>query len=221
MAVVMVFAPHPDDDIIGCGGSIAHHIRQGDEVSIVFMTSGEAGSLHYSPEELALVREAEAQSAASLLGVKEVTFLGNPDGYLQYNQENLEWITAALRSTQPDIVYTPHSQDNVPDHKETYRLVVESCRRAAGPWFGECGIVIWEVKTILGYEVWTPLETIGHQQDITDYMGSKLEALQMHKTQLAQIPYDEAVKGLNRYRAIMTGNGDYCECFEIIKVRLT
>jgi N-acetylglucosamine malate deacetylase 1 len=220
MAVVMVFAPHPDDDVIGCGGSIANHVKNGDEVSIVFMTSGEAGSLRYSPEELALVREAEAQSAAAVLGVKEVTFLGNPDGFLEYNQENLEWITTALRSTRPDLVYTPHSQDNVPDHQATYRLVVESCRRAAGPWFGKCGTDPWQVKTILGYEVWTPLEIVAHQQDITDYIGTKLEALRIHKTQLEQIPYDEAVKGLNRYRGIMTGNCDYCECFEIIKVEL-
>ena len=219
MATIMVFAPHPDDDIIGCGGSIAHHIQSGDEVSIVYLTSGEAGSLQHTPQELALVREAEAQNAAAVLGIKEITFLGNPDGYLQYSQENLDWIVASLRDKKPTVVYTPHSGEAIPDHLETYRLVVEGCRRAAGPWFPECGTEPWQVRTILGYEVWTPLSRVGYCRDITAFMSLKTEALQMHKTQTCGMPFHEAIQGLNRYRGIMSGKGDYCECFELIQAQ--
>ncbi len=89
MARVLVFAPHPDDDIIGCGGSIAKHVRGGSDVTVVYMTSGDAGSLKYSKGELAKMREAEAKNAAKVLGVKDLVFLGNADGYLECNKENL------------------------------------------------------------------------------------------------------------------------------------
>jgi LmbE family N-acetylglucosaminyl deacetylase len=64
----LVVAPHPDDDVIGCGGSIIRHIRRGHTVTVVYMTSGEAGSLVHPKEELRLIREAEAREAASLMG---------------------------------------------------------------------------------------------------------------------------------------------------------
>lgn len=220
MAAIMVFAPHPDDDIIGCGGSIARHVQQGDHVQIVYMTSGEAGSLLFPARELALIREAEARSAANFLGVTDVLFLGNPDGYLEYNQGNLVWIVTALRANKPSIIYLPHSRDAVPDHLNTYRLVVEGCRRAAGPWYQDCGVLPWQVNTILGYEIWTPLETVGYSQDITAQISLKLTALQMHKTQTECIPYHEAIEGLNRYRGVMTGRGKYCECFQLIQANI-
>jgi LmbE family N-acetylglucosaminyl deacetylase len=220
MESILVFAPHPDDDIIGCGGSIAKHIQQGNQISIIYMTSGEAGSLEYKPEELNQIREEEAQNAAASLGVTDLTFLRNPDGYLEYKQENLSRIVAIIRLKKPTIVYIPHSADAVPDHLITHQLAVEGCRRAAGPWFQECGEQPWGVKHILGYEVWTPLQKVAHSEDITNFMCLKLTALQMHKSQIKHIPYDQAILGLNRYRAIMTQKGNYCECFQLIQAQI-
>jgi len=220
MENIMVFAPHPDDDIIGCGGSIARHIQQGNQVSIIYMTSGEAGSLQYQPRELAPIREAEASSAAALLGVADLTFLRSPDGYLEYSKENLSRIVTIIRNKQPVLVYMPHSDDAVSDHQLTYRLALEGCRRAAGPWFQECGRQPWSVKNILGYEVWTPLQKVGHSEDISDFITAKIQALQMHKSQTEHIQYDEAIQGLNRYRGIMTGKGKYCECFQLIQAQI-
>jgi LmbE family N-acetylglucosaminyl deacetylase len=220
MESILVFAPHPDDDIIGCGGSIAKHIQLGNQVSIIYMTSGEAGSLESKPVELLHIREDEAQKAAASLGVTDLIFLHNPDGYLEYNQENLSTIVAIIRSKKPTLVYIPHSADAVPDHMLTHQLAAEGCRRAAGPWFQECGEQPWSVKHILGYEVWTPLQRVSHSEDISAFISLKLAALQMHKSQIKYIPYDQAIQGLNRYRGIMTGKGDYCECFQLIQAQV-
>lgn len=216
---VLVFAPHPDDDIIGCGGSIARHIQKGNHVAVVYMTSGEAGNLEYLPEDLARIREVEAAEAARSLGVTALIFLRNPDGYLQYDQDNLSRIATLIRTKKPNLVYLPHSHDAVPDHQVTHSLVVEGCRRAAGPWFPEYGPQPWQPETLLGYEVWTPLQSVGHSEDISDLIDPKLEALQMHRTQTKYIKYDDAIQGLNRYRGIMTRKGDYCECFQIIQTQ--
>lgn len=220
MDKIMVFAPHPDDDIIGCGGSIARHIRQGDQVAIVYLTSGEAGSLEYDASRLAVLRENEARQAAQLLGTGELFFLRYPDGYLAYTPAALDTIVDLIRQFRPNRVYLPHSQEAVPDHQITYRLAIEGIRRAAGPWFQQGELDPWRVDTILGYEVWTPLAIIGHGQDISGYMSLKLEALRMHRTQVESISYDEAVEGLNRYRGVMTGLGTYCECFQLIRASL-
>jgi len=220
MESILVFAPHPDDDIIGCGGSIAKHIQQGNQVSTIYMTSGEAGSLESKPEELIQIREEEAQKTAALLGVTDLIFFRNPDGYLEYNKENLSRIIAIIRSKKPTVVYIPHSADSVPDHLVTHQLTVEGCRRAAGPWFQEFGEQPWSAKHILGYEVWTPLQTVAHCENISDFMSLKLDALQMHKSQIKHIRYDQAIEGLNRYRGIMTGKGNYCECFQLIQAQI-
>lgn len=214
---IMVFAPHPDDDIIGCGGSIARHISQGDQVTIVYMTSGEAGSLRYEASLLANLRENEARQAAQLLGAGELIFLRQPDGYLEYTPAGLIRIVDLVRQHRPTRVYLPHSQEAVPDHHITYRLASEGIRRAAGPWFQQGKPEPWRVDTIMGYEVWTPLAVIGCSQDISPYMDLKLAALRMHRTQIESIAYDEAVEGLNRYRGVMSGLGQYCECFQLIR----
>lgn len=219
MEKVMIFAPHPDDDIIACGGTIARHIQMENPVSIVYLSSGEAGSLEYSPEELGPLREAEARRAAAILGADDLTFFRNPDGYISFEQTQLEKLIRLIREKKPTMVYLPHAGESVRDHQLTHQLVMEACKRAAGPWFQNCGSEPWSTSTILGYEVWTPLQTYNLIVDISDYMDIKLTALREHQSQIATLAYDEAVQGLNRYRGVMSGAGKYGECFQLIKAQ--
>ena len=84
---VLVFAPHPDDDIIGCGGTLIHHVQAGARVAHVYMTSGDALSRKRRSKSLARIREKEAKRGAQIIGVSELIFLREPD--------------SALRSTKP------------------------------------------------------------------------------------------------------------------------
>jgi LmbE family N-acetylglucosaminyl deacetylase len=220
MEKLLVFAPHPDDDIIGCGGTIARSMAQGDQAAIVYLTSGEAGSLTFSPAELSALREEEATRAAALLGVSDITFLHQPDGYIAWNQELVEALVSIIRSRQPSVVFLPHGNEEVRDHQQSCQLIMEACKRAAGPWFPACGKQSWSADQILAYEVWTPLERYHLTVDISEFIELKLDALRQHKSQLADIAYDEAVQGLNRYRGITSGTGQYAECFQLIKTVL-
>ncbi|NPV92978.1 MAG: PIG-L family deacetylase [Firmicutes bacterium] len=217
MKRVLVFAPHPDDDLIGCGGSMAKHARNGALLKVVFLTSGGAGSITRQSEPLAEIREAEAVRAARIIGIAETEFLRRPDGYLEYSRENLIEVTRIIRGFRPDLVYTPHEKEQHPDHVVASRLVLECCRRAGGPWFREYEGQPWSVPTVLGYEVGTPIERVSYTEDISDFMELKLEALREHRSQLEAIDYHDAVRGLNRYRGAMTGGGVYCECFQVYK----
>ncbi|MDR3562595.1 MAG: PIG-L family deacetylase [Negativicutes bacterium] len=218
MRKVLVFAPHPDDDVIGCGGSIINHVIKGNSVGVAYVTSGDIGSLTYTSADIMAIREAEAAKAARFLGVTQLHFLRKPDGFLQYSRETVMAITSLLRSFRPDVVYIPHQQDEHRDHRMTHDLVLECCAWAASPRAGECGCELWAVGTILCYEVGTPLPAVHYVEDISAVMDRKIEAMQMHESQVAVLPYDEAVKSMNRLRGITTNRGQYCECFQVVKV---
>ena len=67
---VLVIAPHPDDESIGCGGTVALHVQRGDTVNVVFLTSGELGLKQFPREKVWKIREAEADAACKVLGVR-------------------------------------------------------------------------------------------------------------------------------------------------------
>jgi N-acetylglucosamine malate deacetylase 1 len=215
---VMVIAPHPDDDAIGCGGSIIQHVRRGDTVHVVYMTSGEHGSPVYTPAELAIIREAEAAKGAQILGAQQTAFLRQPDGNVSYSIELVNHFVQLIRTEKPNALYLPHSADGHKDHQATFQVVTEALGRAQGDSFPEWGGQAWNIETILGYEVWTPLTRFQFVNDITDVIEVKLKALQEHRSQLANVRYDEAVRSLNRFRGVMTEHAAYCECFEVLKV---
>jgi LmbE family N-acetylglucosaminyl deacetylase len=220
MEKLLVFAPHPDDDVIGCGGTIARYIAQGNQAAIVYVTSGEAGSLTSNSGELSSLREEEATQAAALLGVSDLVFLRQPDGYISWNQKLVETLVSIIRSRQPSMVFLPNEEEAVRDHQQSSQIILEACKRAAGPWFPACGEQPWSVDKILAYEVWTPLSRYNLTVDISDFMQLKLAALRQHGSQLADIAYDEAVQGLNRYRGVTSGTGQYAECFQLIKTTI-
>ena len=215
---VLVIAPHPDDDAIGCGGSMVQHVQRGDTVNVVYVTSGEHGSPVYEPSELAKIREGEAGKGALILGVQQTTFLHQPDGNVGYSIEMVNHFIQLIRTEKPDALYLPHSTDGHKDHQQTFQIVMEAVGRAQGNSFPEWGGKAWNIETILGYEVWTPLTHFEYVNDITDVIEIKLNALREHRSQLANVQYDEAVRSLNRFRGVMTERGSYCECFEVLKV---
>jgi len=213
---ILVFAAHPDDDIIGCGGSLAKHVKQGNNVSVCYMTSGDSGSLDYAKEKLARIRENEARHAAEVIGFQNLTYLRNPDGYLEFNEGNLKKLVELIRKKKPNVIYVHHQSDGHQDHRTTYQLVTESAGRAGGPWFQECKGKPWLVDTILAYEVSTPLSEFNYVEDISEFIDKKVAAVRKHESQIKNIRYDEAAEGLARYRGVMTGKGTYCEAFKVI-----
>jgi N-acetylglucosamine malate deacetylase 1 len=214
---ILVFSPHPDDDLIGCGGSIAKHINNKNEVTTVYMTSGGAGSSKYSKEELVRIREGEAKEAAKIIGVQRLIFLRNEDGYLKYNRNILLKVIHIIRNEKPDLAYIPHQDDGHSDHKETNKIVAEAIERTGCSCFQECKGKPWTVNKLLSYEIWTPLQKISYVEDISDFMQMKLNALECHKSQMEEMNYKDAVKSLNRYRGIISGEGKYAECFQVLK----
>jgi LmbE family N-acetylglucosaminyl deacetylase len=207
---VLVVAPHPDDEAIGCGGAICLHRRRGDPVRVVFLTSGERGLPGRPAEEVRSVREAEARAAGEVLSVGGIDFLRLPDLGLADNLgRGAEALARLLAAYAPDLVYLPHSEESHPDHEAALPLVRAAL---AGP-----GIPSPELR---GYEVWSPMTRYGWVEVIGDVMPRKLRAVRCYRSQLALFRYDRAVQGLNRYRGVMGAGSRYAEAFVWLDPRL-
>jgi LmbE family N-acetylglucosaminyl deacetylase len=200
---VLVIAPHPDDEAIGCGGTICLHGRRGEAVHVVFLTSGELGLEHLSREEAWRVRESEAEAAANVLGVSGLMFLRLPDWFLEERvSEAVESLRPVLRRTAPGLIYVPHSREWHPDHRAALAVVRRALGGTANP------------PALRAYEVWTPLAEHDHVEDITPVMHQKLRAVRCYASQTAQFRYDRAVRGLNQYRGILAARCRYAEVFQ-------
>jgi len=201
---VLVIAPHPDDESIGCGGAICLHVERGDRVTSVFLTSGEFALRDLPPEKAWAIRETEAEEAARILRITDVTFLRRPDHYLA---DGIEEAAAGLRPLlereQPQLIYLPHACDGHPDHRACRPIVQIAL----------CGNLI-PPPALLGYEIWTPLSKFDRVEDITQVMERKLQAIGAHRSQIKQIRYDRATRALNEYRGTMTQIGRYAEVFQ-------
>jgi LmbE family N-acetylglucosaminyl deacetylase len=199
---VLVIAPHPDDESIGCGGAILRHTDAGDRVHVVFLTSGEWGLKDLSPDEAWRIREAEARAAAGVLGTS-LSFWREQDWALEEHVDALAGRLAELiEAEQPELVYAPHPAEWHPDHRAASAAVAAAATR--------CGISSWSVR---GYEIWTPLASFDFVEDVTDVMPRKLEAIGHYESQLSPIDYRRVAKGLNAYRGALAARSGYAEAF--------
>ncbi len=201
---VVVIAPHPDDESIGCGGTLCRHADQGDRVLVVFLTSGELGLKDLAREEAWRIRENEARRAAEILGVAQLHFLRGPDWMTGEHRRKLAAALAPiLNGEAPELIYLPHAAESHPDHKAALPIV-----RAA---LKACGLARTRLRT---YEVWTPLTEHDHVENISAMMPRKLRALRAHRSQLREFDYVRAVRGLNQFRGALAGKCDYAEVFQ-------
>jgi LmbE family N-acetylglucosaminyl deacetylase len=200
---VLVIAPHPDDEAIGCGGTICLHRERGDRVTAVFLTSGELGLKHLPCEEARRTREREAEEAADILGLKDLTFLRRRDWFVgEEVEETASALRPVLQREAAGLIYVPHESEWHPDHQVTLKVLqmalsmTDNSRPAA-----------------LAYEIWTPLSEYHHVEDVTAAMTRKLRAIRCYRSQLKGFRYDRAIRGLNQYRGVLAARTRYAEVF--------
>ncbi|WP_418317896.1 PIG-L deacetylase family protein [Piscinibacter sakaiensis] len=207
MARILVLSPHPDDEAIGCGGTICKHIAEGDEVRVIFLTSGEQGGHGLGLAETSRIREAEAAAAAEILGVQQFEFWHAPDGRLKASTALVKRLADALMDWPAEVIYTTHAGEAHPDHRAAPRIVARALAVSAHQP---------EPITRLS-EIWTPLARIDCIHDVSPWMKTKLLAVRAYASQCSVLRFDDAVAGLNRYRGEMHSwpGGDFAEVFAV------
>lgn len=205
---VLVIAPHPDDEAIGCGGSIGLHALRGDRVAVVFLTSGELGLKHLPRAEAWRIREREAEEAAEILGIRTTGFLRQPDWFLGgHVAETAILLRSALEREQPGMIFLPHPREWHPDHQAALPILRAALRKQDG-----------FTPALLAYEVWTPLQEYDRVEDVTPMMARKLRAIRSHRSQQAGFRYDRAARGLNQYRGALTTGSRFAEVFQTVSL---
>lgn len=195
---VCVLAAHPDDESLGCGGTIAGLTARGTDVAVVIVTDGDALLVSDERGDLASRRRAEAEEACRVLGVTPPRFLGFPDRELgKVRAEAALSLAAALGDIAPTVVMLPWFGDSNDDHRALNLVLAD--------------IPLAEGTEVWGYEIWAPL-VVNRLVDITGVLERKQRALEAHASDTLLDLH--AVLGLNRYRA-ETGRlvGTHAEAF--------
>jgi LmbE family N-acetylglucosaminyl deacetylase len=186
----LVFAPHPDDEVLGCGGAILRHVAVGDPVEVVIVTDG--AWLPEGPDpEYAARRADESTAAARRLGYGTPEFWRLPDRGLE-RDALVERLTRHIEARAPALVYGPSLDEIHPDHHALAEALVEAVRGARG-----------ELRLAL-YEVGAPLRP-NLLLDITAEVEAKRAAIACFASQLLRQRYDEQILALNRYRSYTLG----------------
>lgn len=215
---ILVIAAHSDDEALGCSGTIAKHIKQGDSVHLLFMTDGVASRSGRRDDEKRLTA---AQDAAQILEVSSFTNLNFPDNKMDSIPllDIVKEIENTIVQTQPEVIYTHHIGDLNIDHQITHKSVVTACRPQ--PSFCVEEIYAFEVLSSTewntpGVEAFSPNVFI----DITDYIDIKKQVLEVYSEEMRQPPHSRSIDNALRLNALR-GNSvgvDYAEAFELIRM---
>ena len=185
---LVVLAPHPDDEVIGCGGLVALHLREGRSVHVVVATDGaEAGN--------ASQREEESRAALSLLGDATIEFLRFADRALENARELDDRLAGILRERKPDLIAVPSPIEIHPDHAALSRAFCDLIARDPS-LFADLA-----VARVAFYEVSAPLRP-NTLVDITSVADVKYAAIAAHASQTSIRDYTSYARGLNTWRTM-------------------
>jgi LmbE family N-acetylglucosaminyl deacetylase len=219
---VLVVAPHPDDEVIGCGGALLRHLEHGDELHWLIVTD-----MHASPDypaERRAARAAEIEAVSSALGFSSTTQLAFPPAGLDAiaRSELVRAVADAIQRVRPQIVYAPFGGDAHSDHDATFGAVA-----AATKWFRADF-----VEQVLCYETLsetdaapvplTPPFTPNVFVDIAPWIDRKIEIAETYAGEFAPFPFPrsaEAIRALAAVRGAAAGFSA-AESFMLIRSRI-
>lgn len=218
MKKILVIAPHPDDEVLGCGGTIVKHNKNRDEVYLCIVTKA------YTPdwsEEFLKNRPKEIKKANKILNIKKAYFLDFPTAKLDtITQKDLnDSISRIVKEIGAEIIYIPYEGDLSKEH----RLVFEAALVASRPYTNK------SVKKVLCYETLSETDwgkdftkkifSPNVYVDISDVLKYKIKAMQAYKSELKKSPHPrslEIIKVLARKRGSEAGL-KFAEAFMLIR----
>jgi len=225
MKNVLVVAAHPDDEVLGCGGTIAKYSKDNN---IYLVILGEGISSRYiqrnegKKKELLQLRK-DSQKVGELLGIKEIFFFALPDNRFDTVSflDIVKKVEEIIKKIKPEIIYTHYSGDLNIDHRLTFQAVLTATRPVKG-----CS-----VKEIYSFEIPSSTEwSFGKIEkdkifnpnifeDISDALETKLKALKAYKNEIRKFPHPRSSKTI---RAMATRWGSvaglkYAEAFELTR----
>lgn len=193
---VVCVGGHPDDPESGCGGTLAVLANKGFNVTIIYLTSGEAGIEGKAHAEAAAIRKAEAINACKILKAKPV-FAGQIDGQTVVNAEWIEKIHMLIEAAQPAMVFTHWPIDSHKDHQAASLMTIQSWWKSGQKY----PLYFFEVSYGIQSAAFNPTDYF----DITSTQDQKRKALFCHTSQKPATIYSEAHEAMEKFRGMAIG----------------
>jgi N-acetylglucosamine malate deacetylase 1 len=187
----LVLSPHPDDEIIGCGGTLIKMREGGSKITIVQITDGAATTaLRYAPEKIKrTVRLEEAKEVAKDLGVANLILWGERDSCLECTNENINKLVKLLYNLKPNLIFVPFINDDHPDHIKANKLLSQALRLSS---------LNQKDMVVMSYEVWS-LVPANYLSIIDHEFDKKIKLLMKYRTAMKLVDYGYFCETLNAY----------------------
>jgi N-acetylglucosamine malate deacetylase 1 len=209
MKNILVIAAHPDDEILGCGGTIALHVKNGEQCHILFIADGE--SSRGTKDSVTITeRKAKSAEAQKVIGANHPLFLDFEDNQMDKIPilEIVKKIEAIINRIQPSVIYTHHSGDLNVDHMIVNKAVLTACRPQ--PNFCVREIYSFEILSSTGWSSpyahnnFVPNKYV----DVSSTFDKKITALMCYEKEMREFPHArsvESVKALSAFRGTTVG----------------
>lgn len=196
MKKIMVIAAHPDDELLGCGGTLLKHSRKGDFIKTIILGQG---MLSRGEDESILVKlRADAKQANDLTGVNELKFFDFPDNAFDSVPliEIIKTVEKEIDELEPDIIYTHFGNDLNIDHRKTFQAVMTATRPQPG----------MKNPDIYSFYIQSSTDWIASSEkdqfvpnvfvDIEDTIEKKIEALEKYETEMKAYPHSRSLESI-------------------------
>ena len=203
---VLVLSPHPDDEIIGCGGTLIKMLKEGSKVSVVQLTDGSnSGALRDFPEHMRkIIRLNEAKVVAENLGFTELVFFNEGDSHLTCTKDTVKKLSDIVNRLHPKAIFIPFINDIHPDHSTANQILSKSL---------ESSHLNLKDVNVLSYEVWNFVPANSFCI-IDNQFDKKSEMLMKYRTGMKVIDYVHFCESLNAYHAYtLLGKKGFAEVF--------
>ncbi|MAM33932.1 MAG: GlcNAc-PI de-N-acetylase [Micavibrio sp.] len=218
---ILVVAAHPDDEVLGCGGTIARHVSQSDLVKVIFLTDGESARDNFKDTDVSERRQS-AVKAREILGIEDIYWADFPDNKMDSVPliEIVKKIESVIKIFQPSIIYTHHAHDLNIDHRRACQAVITACR----PQFNHSvkEIYSFEVLSSTEWQIQSPSHVFCANLivDISDQIDTKMKAIEAYSQEMREHPHSrsrEAIKALASLRGATHGCS-FAEAFSVIRI---
>ena len=195
---ILVIASHPDDEILGCGGTLYNFKKKGAKISALFLSDGESSRKSSKIKKLILDRKKQALKAAKIIGIKNLIFGNFPDNSMDTVPllKIVQFIEKRIKTIKPDIIFTHFENDLNIDHQITSKAVITACRPLKNQ----------TVKSVLFFEILSSSEwNISSKNknfkpnyfvDISKSLKFKLKALKCYRREIKKWPHPRSIEGV-------------------------